>query len=275
MSPHALRPFARIRFYVYPRQVAVDSSGSTAGPGPGTSSPSVVFFTGAGISTAAGIPDFRGPAGVWTCDPDAERTSTLSLYLSDEAVRRAAWQRIAASPVWKAAPTAVHRAIASELVRDPRAVVITQNTDGLHQLAGVPADRIIEVHGSLRRWRCESCAATGEMMDMVIRVRAGSADPRCPECGGIVRARTILFGEALDAAVVDRAFELAAGCSVLLALGTSLTVAPIAELVPTAVRAGARTVIVNAQATPYDFLVSTVVRGNVQTELAGLLSASQ
>ncbi len=218
----------------------------------------VTVLTGAGISTASGIPDYRGPQGEWTKDPLAERMSTLDWYLNDPDVRRASWQRYLHSPAWAARPNAAHQAV-TELQRQGRLrACVTTNIDGLHTDAGTRD--VIEVHGSSRRWQCDGCPATGDMADLLDRVRAGDPDPRCPRCGGITRATTILFGELLDTDVIDAATAAVWDCDLLLTVGTSLTVHPAAGLVPLAIRAGARTVIVNAQQTPYDDVVDVVVR---------------
>src|SRR5690625_2832119 len=232
---------------------------------------SVVFLTGAGISTAAGIPDFRCPDGVWTKDPEAELTSTLSWYLNDEGVRRKAWLMRSEAGVWEKEPTLAHRAIAAFAERADIGAVVTQNVDGLHQAAGSDPDRVLEVHGNARSWRCEGCAATGSMEEAAARVRAGEPDPRCRACGGVLRAQTILFEEALDAAVLDAAHTAAEGCDVMVAVGTGLGVYPVAGLFPLAAKSGARTVIVNAETTPFDSLADDVIRGDLQESLPPLL----
>ncbi len=233
---------------------------------------STTFLTGAGISTGAGIPDFRGPQGVWTQDPDAEKMSTLSWYLRDEDVRAKAWQSRALSAVWESQPTPAHRAIAELAQRGAVRCVITQNTDGLHQLAGTPDDLVEELHGTMRYWRCEFCRAAGDMDEMIARVRTGETDPRCPYCGGIVRAQTILFEEALDADVLNAAAEAAQDCDVFVAVGTSLFVTPAADLFPLAIESGARGIIVNAEPTPFDGIADRVERRDIQDVLPELIA---
>lgn len=231
----------------------------------------IVILSGAGLSTAAGIPDFRGPDGLWTRDPYAELVSTLSWYLRDEDVRKAAWRRRADPAAWAAQPTRAHRAIV-ELERQGRLRgIITQNTDGLHQLAGSSPELVHEVHGSMRTWRCEMCGRTGPMEEMVARVRAGEEDPRCPYCGGIVRATVILFEEVLDTDVLQASVEAAEGCDAIVAVGTSLGVYPVAGLFPLAMEHGAFGVIVNATETPFDSQANEVVRGKIDDVLPGLL----
>lgn len=229
----------------------------------------ITVLTGAGISTASGIPDFRGPQGVWTADPTAERISTLDWYLTDDAVRRAAWRYRADSPVWQARPNPAHHALARLEDQGRLRALVTQNTDGLHQLAG--SHHVLEVHGNVRTWRCEDCGAEGPMTDAVARVRAGDPDPRCPTCGGIIRATTILFGEELDAEVQAAAFAAAEDCDLLLAVGTSLTVHPVAGLVSVAGSTGARIVLVNGEPTPFDRRADAVVRDPIETILPELI----
>ena len=232
----------------------------------------VLALTGAGLSTASGIPDFRGPRGRWTLDPAAERISTLSWYLADEAVRRKAWRARADSPARRARPNPGHLAL-RELERAGRlAGIVTQNTDGLHLAAGSDPALVHEIHGNARTWRCEDCAATGPMTEMLARVEAGDADPRCPRCGGITRATVILFEEMLDPEVLDASVHLAETCDLVWAIGTSLQVHPVAGLVPHAVNLGARLVIVNAEPTPYDRWADAVVRDPIEQALPAIVA---
>lgn len=232
----------------------------------------VAVLTGAGISTASGIGDFRGPQGRWTLDPDAEKVSTLSYYLGDPAVRAKAWRFRAESPVYAARPNAAHLALV-RLEHGARLTgLITQNTDGLHQLAGSNPELVIELHGNSRTWRCESCRATGDMAEMIARVRSGETDPRCPFDGGVVRATTILFEEGLDSATIDAAVAAVDDADVLLVIGTSLTVHPAAGLVPYARRRGAEIIIVNAEPTDYDGLARCVHRQPIVEVVPALLS---
>lgn len=232
----------------------------------------VVLLTGAGLSTAAGIPDFRGPDGVWTRDPLAERTSTLSWYLRDPQVRERSWEMRAATRVWEREATDGHRAIAEFAGRGIRTTIITQNIDGLHQAAGSPDADVLEVHGTAQEWRCEDCRATGAMAEAAARFAEGERDPRCPACGGIIRAQTILFEEALDADVLDAAFSAATSCDVMIAVGTGLSVHPVAGLFPLAAEHGAATAIVNAEPTPFDRIADVVLDGDLQQQLPRLLT---
>lgn len=223
----------------------------------------IAVMTGAGISTDSGIPDFRGPQGVWTKNPQAERVSRLNDYLEDPEVRRLAWRNRLVHPVWKAVPNAGHRAVLS-LQRQGRLVaVLTQNIDELHQRSGIPADRVVELHGSMWRVVCWSCRRRSPMAAALERVRAGDPDPACQVCGGVLKSDTISFGQALDPLVLEHAEEVARRCDVMLAVGTTLSVHPAAGYLPIAKRAGAAVVIVNGQATAYDHLADSVVRGPI------------
>ena len=219
----------------------------------------VVVLTGAGISTESGIPDFRGPQGVWTKDPTAERLSNIHSYMADPEVRRLSWQSRLAHPAWHAAPNAGHRALVGLEQRGKLHALITQNIDGLHQRAGHAPDKVVEVHGTVHDAMCMSCAWRGPMQAVLERVRAGEADPPCLRCGGILKSATISFGQPLVADVIGRAMRAAAQANVLLAVGTSLQVYPVAGLVPVAKEAGARVAIVNAEPTPFDAIADAVL----------------
>ena len=220
----------------------------------------IVVLTGAGISTESGIPDFRGPQGVWTKDPKAEKLSNIHYYMADPEVRRLAWRGRLEHPAWTAVPNDGHRALV-DLERSGKLhALVTQNIDGLHQRAGNSAGRVIEVHGTVHEVVCMNCGRLGPMRHALDRVRAGEADPPCLECGGILKSATISFGQALVPEVIDRAVNAATEADLLLAIGTSLQVYPVAGLVPIAARAGARVVIINAEPTPLDDLADAVIR---------------
>jgi NAD-dependent deacetylase len=232
----------------------------------------ITVLTGAGISTDSGIPDFRGPQGVWTKNPAAEKTSTLSHYLEDPEVRRLSWLQRMRSPAWQAEPNAGHQALV-DLERQKRLVaLVTQNIDELHQKAGSDPDLVVELHGTMHRVMCWSCGAEGPMEPALDRVRAGDPDPACEDCGGILKSATISFGQALDPRTIRRAELAASSCDVLLAIGSSLAVYPAAGLVPTAFENGAQIVIVNAQPTPYDSIASAVIRGSISEVLPTLVA---
>jgi NAD-dependent deacetylase len=223
----------------------------------------VVVLTGAGISTDSGIPDFRGPQGVWTTNPAAEKQSTLQHYLADPQVRQAAWRSRLAQPAWQARPNRGHLALVELEQRGKLHALITQNIDELHQLAGHAAARIIEVHGTMRRAMCWGCGQRTAMQDVLDRVRAGESDPACRACGGILKSDTISFGQALVPAVIDRAMAAAGVADLLLAVGSTLQVYPVAGVVPVAKAAGARIVIINNQPTPMDPLADALLRGPI------------
>ncbi len=227
----------------------------------------VVVLTGAGISTDSGIPDFRGPQGVWTRDPRAERLSSIEHYMADAEVRKASWQSRLGSPAWEARPNAGHRAIVALERRGELHALVTQNIAGLPQLAGNSAGRVIEVHGTMREVICMGCKAVGPMQPTLDRVRAGEADPACRDCGGILKSNTISFGQTLVPEVIERAMKSAAEAEVFISVGTSLQVYPIANTVPLAKRAGAKVVIINAQETPLDELADLVIRDSISTVL--------
>jgi NAD-dependent deacetylase len=232
----------------------------------------VVVLTGAGISTDSGIPDFRGPQGLWTRDPRAERVSSLDAYLSSSEVRRRSWQGMLASPARHARPNAGHGALI-ELERDGRLeLLVTQNTDGLHLDAGHDPAKVLEIHGSSRVTRCLGCGRSEPTEAVLGRVAAGDDDPRCPGCGGILKRTTVLFGEELDPAAVARARAAAERCDVLLCVGSTLAVYPVAGLVPLARRVGAAVVIVNGSPTALDHEADVLVRGPIGVVLPGLLA---
>lgn len=232
----------------------------------------VVMLTGAGISTESGIPDFRGPQGVWTKNPLAEKLSNIEYYMSDREVRKASWQSRLEHPAWEAKPNAGHLALAALERRGKLHALITQNIDGLHQMAGNSPDKVIEVHGTVRQVICMACGVLTPMQAVLDRVRAGEEDPSCHDCGGILKSATISFGQALVPEVIDRAMNAAAEADLFFAVGTSLQVYPIAGALPAARTAGARIVIVNAQPTPFDEIADAVYREPIGTVLPQLFS---
>ncbi|ONM48153.1 SIR2 family NAD-dependent protein deacylase [Nocardia donostiensis] len=228
-------------------------------------------LTGAGISTDSGIPDFRGPRGAWTKDPMAELLSTYDNYLADPELRERSWLARRDNPAWHAEPNAAHTALV-ELERAGRAVtIVTQNIDRLHQRAGSSPDRVIEIHGNMFDVVCVGCAYRSTMAATLQRVAAGEADPPCPDCGGVLKAGTIMFGQALDARSLLKASLAAEVSDIFLALGTSLQVEPAASLCARAVEAGADLVIVNAEPTPYDSIATEVVRDPIGVALPRLV----
>jgi len=234
----------------------------------------VAVLTGAGISTDSGIPDFRGPQGIWTKNPGAEKLSTYQTYVSDPAVRRRSWLARRDNPAWHAEPNRAHTALA-DLARSGLVTsVITQNIDGLHQKAGTPQDRVIELHGTMFSVVCVSCGDRSPMAGALARVEAGDGDPGCARCGGILKSATVMFGQPLDPDVFARAGQAATACDLFLAVGSTLTVEPAASLCGLAVGAGAALVIVNRDPTPYDAIAAEVVRdpiGEAVPRIAGQL----
>lgn len=221
---------------------------------------SITVLTGAGISTESGIPDFRGPQGVWTKNPGAQALSTIDTYLADPEVRRRAWRARLDHPAWSARPNAGHLALV-DLERAGRLrALVTQNIDGLHQAAGSSPDLVIEIHGTIRQVGCLSCGDRTRMTEVLERVAAGEDDPPCRRCGGILKSATISFGQALEPEVLNAAISAAQACDVLLAVGTSLSVHPAAGLCDFALGSGARLVIMNAEPTPYDQVAHAVLR---------------
>jgi len=223
----------------------------------------VVVLSGAGISTDSGIPDFRGPQGVWTRNPKAEKLSDIRYYMADPEVRRLSWQSRLDHTAWSAKPNPGHLALVALERRGKLHALITQNIDELHQVAGNSAERVIEVHGTMRKAVCMSCGWRGPMQETLERVRAGEEDPPCRLCSGILKSATISFGQALVPEVIDRALRVAGEADVFLAIGSSLQVFPVAGAVPAAKSAGARLIILNAQQTPFDDIADAVLQGSI------------
>ncbi|HEV3226822.1 MAG TPA: NAD-dependent deacylase [Acidimicrobiales bacterium] len=234
----------------------------------------IVVLTGAGISTDSGIPDFRGPNGVWTKNPAAEKTATLSHYMSNPDVRKQAWRNRVDSPMWDAEPNIGHRAIVELERRGTLLAVITQNVDGLHLKAGTDPSLLIEVHGNTREVMCMQCDEHAPMERALARVRAGEEDPPCRSCGGILKSATISFGQNLVESDLIRADSAARNCDLLLAIGSTLGVYPAAGVVPIARRHGARVVIVNAEPTEMDDIADAVLQGSISELLPALVGMS-
>jgi NAD-dependent deacetylase len=224
----------------------------------------VVVLTGAGISTDSGIADFRGPNGVWTKDPAAADLFEIHAYLTDPDIRRRAWAGRRSHPAWTAEPNAGHRALADLEAAGRCSTVLTQNIDGLHQRAGSRA--VLELHGTLWQVGCLTCKQRWPTPEVL--VWAGD-DPHCPTCGGILKTATVSFGQALDPVVLDRAVDAAAEADLLVAIGTSLQVNPVAGLAGIADRLA----IVNAQPTPYDNVADVLVGASISTVLTAVRDA--
>jgi NAD-dependent deacetylase len=239
----------------------------------------VVAFTGAGISTESGIPDFRSPGGLWSRYDPADLT--FGRYVESAEVRERSWRMRREFLAEVHAPNAGHLALA-RLERAGRSLgVVTQNIDGLHQAAG--SSRVVEVHGTAREVMCighspvhgvpDGCGFRAPVSWALERVDAGDPDPLCPQCGGLVKSATVSFGQVLFARVVEEALELAGQADLMVAVGSSLVVYPAAELPVVAVRNGARLVIVNDEPTPYDELADLVVRGRAGDVLRSAVDA--
>jgi NAD-dependent deacetylase len=217
----------------------------------------IAVLTGAGISTDSGIPDYRGPEGVWTKNPAAAEAFTYDAFMAKADVRQQFWASYVGHSVWTAEPNAAHRALA-DLARVRAVRVLTQNIDGLHQKAGLDQRKILELHGSVHETVCMGCAVTVPTKSVLDRV--AEDDPRCAECGGILKLGIVLFGQYLDEDVLGRARSVAAASQLFVAVGSSLQVEPAASLCVDAVEAGAKLVIVNRDATPYDAYATAVIR---------------
>lgn len=229
----------------------------------------VTVLTGAGVSTPSGIPDFRGPNGLWTKDPSAAAMFDIDRYRADPDLRRRAWVNRRDHPAWTAEPNPAHHAFVA-LQRSGRLrSLLTQNIDGLHQRAG--STDVIELHGTLFFSACLDCGQRVPMTDVLARVEAGEDDPACLVCGGIQRSATVAFGQRLDTEVLEAAVVAAAECEVFLAAGTSLQVNPAAGLCQVALRAGARLVVANGSPTPYDDVAHAVFREDLTEVLPTLL----
>lgn len=231
----------------------------------------VVVLTGAGISTDSGIADFRGPQGVWTRNPMAEKLSNIHYYMADPEVRKASWKARMDHSAWTAKPNPGHLALAELERRGKLHALITQNIDELHQQAGNSPQKVIEVHGTMRKVVCMECGMTAPMQKALERVRAGEDDPPCRDCGGILKSATISFGQALVPEVIDRALRVATEADVFFAVGSTLQVYPVAGAVPLARDAGAKVVIVNAEPTQFDDIADAVFREPISAILPRLL----
>jgi NAD-dependent deacetylase len=226
----------------------------------------VVAFSGAGMSTASGIPDFRSPGGVWT----RHQPVLYQDFLASEDARRRYWaaRREMYRDFRNARPNAAHLALARLETRGRLEAVITQNIDGLHQDAG--SRRVVELHGTNRRVICVWCRRDHDVAAVYAGLEDGRDVPTCDECGGPLKAATISFGQSLDEDVLEEAFSLAREAEVMLVLGSSLVVQPAAALPVAAAQAGARVVIVNRDATPLDDLAEVVIHGPVEEVVPAL-----
>jgi NAD-dependent deacetylase len=228
-----------------------------------TSALRVVVLTGAGISTDSGIPDFRGPDGLWTKNPDAEKASHIDVYVADQTVRENNWRLRASGTLWPdCEPNPGHRALVALEQQGRLCALVTQNVDGLHQKAGSDPENIIEVHGNVQEAVCLQCDWRASIEPVLNRVRNGETDPHC-SCGGLIKSATILFGQSLVESDVANMFAAVASCDLLLAVGTTLGVYPVAGLVPQATSQGAKVIIVNGGSTEMDSYATVIVEGSI------------
>jgi NAD-dependent deacetylase len=240
----------------------------------------VVVLTGAGVSTASGIPDYRGPDGVWTKDPSAERLSSINDFLGSAEVRVAAWQREVHQREVAAQPNPAHHALVTFERTGKLRAIVTQNIDGLHLAAGSSSDLVFEVHGNSRATRCLSCGEETPTSEVLARVAAGDIDPHCEAlvggsvCGGLLKTAVVSFGQSLPVDVFGRAELLVKTCDLLICVGSSLGVRPVSGLVDKALARNRRLVIVNGEPTPYDGEADVVVRADIPTVLAEVLGVT-
>jgi len=228
-----------------------------------------LVFTGAGISTESGIPDFRGPNGVWkTRDP---QRYTIQRYISEREVRIERWQDRLASRLAEVEPNAGHRAVTRLQRAGLAPVVVTQNIDGLHQKAGTTD--VIELHGTSAEAMCLDCARRMPIEVALDRVREGDLDPHCEICGGLLKTATISFGQAMIAADMDRALDEARRCDVCLTVGSTLSVWPAAAVPVETVRNGGRLLILNDGATDLDAMATALIPGRAGAVLPELTAA--
>ncbi len=231
----------------------------------------IVVFTGAGISTESGIPDYRGPDGVWA----RQALPTLAGFVDDLETRRDYWERRRTGYPTLAAtmPNQGHLALAALERAGRLAAVITQNIDGLHQKAGNDPERVIELHGNAHVIQCMNCARRWPAAEIQARLYAGEILPSCTKCGGMLRATTILFGEALPVDALRRAAEMAQSADLLLVVGSSLVVNPAAQLPLLAKRSGAALAIMNHTPTPLDGEADVLLRSGAGATLTAIVGA--
>ncbi len=224
-------------------------------------STAIVAFTGAGISTESGIPDFRSPGGVWT----KVRPIDFKDYVTSVEARRESWQRRldGGMKLRGASPNVGHLALARLFDQGKLRSVITQNVDGLHQAAGIPPEHVIELHGNATYCKCLSCQRRFELDPLLEEFRRTREPPVCDQCQGIIKSATISFGQAMPIDEMQRADEETARCDLFITLGTSLVVYPAAGYPMLAKRGGARLVIVNREPTEQDALADLVVHGEI------------
>lgn len=223
----------------------------------------ILVFAGAGLSTESGIPDFRGPDGLWKKVDPAD--FSIDRYVTSPEVRERGWAMHARGELWGARadnrPNRGHLAITDLWSQNRLVGCITQNVDGLQQVAGLPDPFVAEVHGNVRKVRCLSCLAAQSVEDVLIRVDQGQRDPKCIDCGGILKTSTVLFGEFLPTGEVDKAIRFSEACDAVVAVGTSLSVYPAADFAFAPARRGVPLIIVNQGPTDGDELAMVRIDG--------------
>jgi NAD-dependent deacetylase len=231
----------------------------------------VVVFTGAGVSTESGIPDFRSPGGIWTrFDPD---DFTIDKFIKSEKTRRKQWDMLLEGGLFKdILPNKAHRAIAQLEKIEKLDCVITQNIDNLHQKAGNDPAKVFELHGSMRWARCLDCGARYSIEEILSKVRDSEDLPVCQRCGGILKPDVIFFGEALPQDTLRQASLHASGCDLMIVVGSSLVVYPAAYMPQYAKQGGARIAIINLSATPLDDMADIVINHQAADTMEGILS---
>jgi NAD-dependent deacetylase len=233
----------------------------------------IVGFTGAGISTESGIPDFRSPGGIWS----TARMIEFGEFLSSRAARVEAWrQKVIAWPALRdARPNAGHLAFVELERRGQLASLITQNIDRLHQRAGQDPNLVIELHGTMTETICFDCGDRAPMETAVARVRAGEEAPDCLSCGGLMKPATISFGQPMPAMEMARAMRITAECDLMISVGSSLVVYPAAGLPMRAKEHGARLIIINRTPTPLDAIADLVINDEIGRTLPMMIESEE
>ncbi len=234
----------------------------------------ILVFSGAGISTESGIPDFRGPNGLWTrVDPE---DFTIDRYLADPELRARSWRMHANGERWGTVdpvPNRGHDAVVDLWIKGRLIGVVTQNIDGLQQAAGLPSEKMAEVHGNFKDSHCLSCGATWPTETILSRVAEGEDDPHCPKCGGLIKTKVVMFGELLDPTTMDRAFQFLNRADALIVVGSTVAVYPASDVVLAAAFKPVPVVIINMGETEADHLATARLDGPIGELLPALVDA--
>ena len=231
----------------------------------------IVVFTGAGISTESGIPDFRGPDGIWSkYDPE---DFTIQKFLSSPAARKTHWKMLTESGlIAEADPNAAHYATAELYQLGKLDCVITQNVDNLHQKAGIPKDRVFELHGNMKRVICLNCHKRFPWAKIIQRVEEGIEVPDCPDCHGILKPDAVFFGEALPQETLMEATRRSQSCDLFIVIGSTLIIYPAAYMPTYAKQAGSKLAIVNLTSTPLDHHATVVIHGKAGETMSQVMN---